>query len=135
MKNIVLYYSFTGHSREFAEAFAKEHGYEATEVTTPKKHGMAYAFIIGCPKSLSGGSVAIKPLALSLEDVDEVHVFAPVWAGCCAPAMNTALKQLPKGTKVYMHMVSSGGESNRSMIEGYLEHWGLNLAGFEDIKG
>jgi hypothetical protein len=134
MKELVLFYSFTGNSKRYATNCARKPGRDLCEVRTATKHGKFYCYLIGCPKALIGGTIPIEPITQNLEGYDKVHVYAPIWASHMAPPMHTALMQLPKGTKVSLHMVSAGSKSAKSSIEKRVQKLGLEVVFYEDIK-
>jgi flavodoxin len=130
MKELVLYYSRSGKTRAIAEKFAAEKGFDICEVVPRKKIGVFKAFLL-CPKAISGGKTAIETLNVNFGDYEQIHVFAPIWAGNPAPPINTALGWLPAGTKVTLNFVSSGGTSNKTCKI----RDDLKIQSHNDIKG
>jgi hypothetical protein len=136
MNELVLFYSYSGHSRQYASNCAKKPGRDLCEVLTTRKHSKLYCFFIGCPKALAGGTIPVAPITPKNVKYDLVHVYAPIWAGHMAPPMNTALAQLgfPEGTKVALHMVSAGGKSAKASIEKHMQKLGLVVSFYENIR-
>jgi hypothetical protein len=140
MNGLIIYYSYTGHTKKEAEKFAKKNRFDLCEVYPKKKISKLYAYFIGCPKSMLGSQSAIKePLnvkgkAVQWSRYGVVHVFAPIWAGGLPPVVNTALAQIPAGTQIQLHCVSAGGSSNTAAVTKRIQKMGLVLAGYSDIK-
>jgi hypothetical protein len=134
MKELVLFYSFSGNSKKYAVNCARKPGRDLCEVQTAKKLGKFYCYAVACPISMAGGTIPITPISVELTGYDLVHVYAPIWAGHMAPPMHTALSALPKGTRVSLHMVSAGGKSSKASIKKMVQKMGLEIASYEDIK-
>ncbi|MCL1858795.1 MAG: hypothetical protein FWF92_06130 [Oscillospiraceae bacterium] len=134
MKELVLFYSYSGNTKRAAEKFAQENNLDICEVADKKKKpNKFYAFVVGCFKSMKGSAVKIQPLTVKFEDYDIINIFAPIWASHIAPAMNGAIKLIPAGTKIKLFMVSAGGESAKDNISKRIEGLGLEIAGYENI--
>ena len=136
MRDLVLFYSYGGHTRKIAEAFGQENGVDICEVTAIKKPNIFRALLLAGTR----GTLAIEPLringeAVCFEDYGAVNVFAPIWANRLAAAMNAAVGLLPKGTKVRLHLISGSGKSNKDAITAQMQEFGLEIIGYEDIQG
>lgn len=134
MKELVLSYSFTGHAKQRAAAYAEKNVLDHCEILSQKKIGKIAAYTAGCVKSMQGKGMPIAPPAISFEGYDQVHVFAPVWAGEIAAPLNSAVALLPKGTRLHLHMVSASGASSKEKITARLQAAGFEVAGYEDLK-
>jgi len=139
MKELVLFYSYSGNTKKAAEKFAQENNFDICEVVDAKRPNKFAAYTAGCFKAMKGSSREIKPLmingnAVKFEDYEIVNVFAPIWAGHPAPSMNSAVKMIPSGTKVKLFMISASGNSNKDGISKRVQALGLEIVGYEDIK-
>jgi flavodoxin len=114
MKTLVLFYSFTGKTKDIAEKKAKELTADIEEILDEKKHSKFGAFLVGCPKSIMRKSWAIKPLAANLDGYEKIVILSPTWAGHPVPPVNAAIEKLPPGKKVEVVMVSSSGSTKDS---------------------
>ena len=144
---MVLYYSYTGKVEKLAKAFGAANNTAVIEVKSAGEIGKLEAYTIGCFKAKRGQSMPIAPVAFNLAEDKTVDVFAPIWASSIAPPMIAALEQLAKSAmetsnksntndiKVKMHMVSFSGKSDRSRIAAKLESLGLEMVGYEDLRG
>lgn len=133
MRELVLVYSFTGKTKLLAEAFARENSLDLREVCTEKKLSKLQAYTAGCIRAIKGKEMPIAPIALT--DCATAHIFAPIWAGSVAPPMNCAIAKLPKGAKLFLHMVSGSGNSSQDQITARLKALGFEVIGYEDIRG
>ena len=139
MKELVLFYSYTGNAKKAAQKFSLENNCDICEVFDEKRPGKFAAYTAGCFKAMRGGERKIKPLtvngnAVKFEDYESVNIFAPIWANSLAPPINGALKLIPKKTKVKLFMVSASGRSGKDAISKRVQDLGLELMGYEDIK-
>ena len=139
MKEIVLFYSYSGHTKKAAENFAQENSFEICEIFDIKRPGKLSAFTAGCFKALKGSGRKIRPLTINNNDVkfgdyEIINIFAPIWAGHPAPSVNSAIKLIPSGMKVKLFMVSQSGNSSKDNISKRVEGLGLEIVGYEDIK-
>ena len=139
MKELVLFYSYSGHTKKAAEKFAQENNFDICEVLDKKRPNKFVAYTAGCFKAMKGSGREIKPLTINetpvkFEDYEIINIFAPIWAGHPAPSMNGALKLIPAGTKIKLFMVSQSGNSSKDGISKRVESLGLEIVGYEDIK-
>jgi len=134
MKELVLFYSYSGNTKTIAEKFAQENNFDVCEVTDKKKPNKFVAFTAGIVKVMRNSAFKIAPLAVKAEDYDVINIFAPVWADHPAPSMNGALKTLPAGTKIKLFMVSQSGKSGKDSVSERVKALGLEIVGYEDIK-
>jgi menaquinone-dependent protoporphyrinogen IX oxidase len=139
MKELVLFYSYTGNTKKAAEKFAKEKGFDVCEATDKKRPKKFFAYTAGIVKVIKNGIYEINPLkvngeAVNFEDYGVVNVFAPVWAGHAAPSANAALRLLPKGTKIKLFMVSASQKSDKESQSKRITDLGLEIIGYEDLK-
>ena len=136
MRELVLFYSYAGHTKKIAEAFAQESGSDVCEVIDIKRPNIFRALLLAGKH----GTLPIEPLQISgeavrFEDYGVVNVFAPIWNGQFAAAMRSAVELLPKGMKVRLSLVSGGGKSKKDAITAQMRKLSLEVIGYEDIKG
>jgi hypothetical protein len=135
MKELVLYYSYTGSTKLFAAEFARAAALDTCEIQSAAPIKKLAAYSIGCLKSARGKGMPIVPPPLNFAEYSAFHVFAPVWAGCIAAPMCSALALLPKTAPLHLHLVSDGGASNQEHIaRQQLAPLGLTAASFEDVR-
>ena len=135
MRTAVVFYSFGGSTRRYAQNIAKERDAELIEVKEEKKRGIFGAFFKGCPDAIKG-----KPSKLSdevkLGEFERVIVMSPVWAGFPAPACNAIMQLIPKSARMELILVSGDGSTakNHDEIIARINAMGINLADYRDIK-
>ena len=139
MKELVLFYSYSGNTKKIAEKFGQENNFEVCEILDEKRPGKLSAYTAGIVKVIKGGGRKIKPLiingnAVRFEDYDAIDVFSPVWVGHITPSMVSALKLLPHGTKIKLYLISASGQSAKDSMTKRLQDLGLEIADYKDIK-
>lgn len=136
MKTIVVYYSYSGHTKMEAERIAiAENADLAAARDAGKRPGTFKAFLMGCPAALRMKCWPIAPLNADLDAYDIIVLMAPVWAGHPAPQFNALVDQLPTGKQVKVALVSGSGQSSaKEKLELRIADKGCKLIGYEDIK-
>jgi len=135
MKTLVIYYSFTGHSREIAQALAAGEAADIAEVRDTKPFGKAKAYSTGCLAAIRGKAWPILPLEVDPAAYDRLIICAPVWADNPPPAVNALIEQLPQGKIVAVKMVATSGKSNcEQRWAAAITAVGGTLESFESIK-
>ncbi len=136
MKTLVVYYSFSGHSRGIAEAYAREHGADLQELRDEKKMNIFTAFLVGCPNAMKGRPAKLQNFTYHWADYDELVFVMPVWAGCPVPAFNNCAAVLPQGKQVTLILCSGGGNSAKSKQRSceLVQRQGCTVKEYTDIK-
>ena len=141
MRELVLFYSYSGNTKKIAEKFSQDNNFDICEVIDIKRPNKLAAYTVGIVKVIKGSGRKIKSLTINgndvkFEDYDIINVFSPVWAGHITPSMVSALKLFPQGTKIKLFMVSASGESGKDSMTKRIQDMGLGLEiiKYEDIK-
>lgn len=135
MKNLILYYSYTGHTKKIAEAAAAQNGSDIAEICDSKRPGTLKAYVLGSFAAMRGKAWQIVPLRVDMEAYETLHIYAPVWAGHVPPAVHAVLAQLPGGKRVSITLVSASGNSScREKTELALQARNCSLDDFKDIQ-
>mgnify|MGYP001183204377 CR=1 FL=1 len=127
MKDLVVYYSFEGNTRQAAEIIAERLHADILQLDTVKelpKNKMKY--FIGGMQAALGVCAKLKPIAIDPEQYDRIILGTPVWAGKAAPAINTFLKSYNVKNKITALFTLSGGGDNERCVR-YLEKKLVNL--------
>jgi len=136
MSTLVVYYSFSGHTRAFAQNLAQSKGADLLELRPAKPAGILKAYTAGCFAAIKGKAWEIQPIEADLAAYEQIIVCAPIWANNAAPYVNSLLEMLPAGKSVGFKLISGSGRSKcRERLESRLAARGCRLAGLEDIKG
>ena len=135
MKTLVLYYSYTGHTRKIAADLAEKESASIAEIKAEKRPGALKAYVSGSLAARRMKAWPIQPLGVDLSGYDRLFLLAPVWASFPAPYINSVLETLPQGKQVYVKLVSGSGRSRcRERLEAAIKAKGCTVEGFEDIK-
>jgi len=135
MKTLVIYYSYSGHTRAIAHKLAVGESADIVEILDEHRPGMLKAFFVGYPASIFGKPWPIKPLKTDFAAYDKLIMLAPIWANNVPPAFNAALNALPKDKTVAVKLISASGKSNcRARLESVIASKGCKLEIIEDIK-
>ena len=134
MKTLILFYSYTGNSKRFAENLSKKIGADIEEVKTEKRPGTIAAYVLGSFSAMQQKSVIIKPIQTDLSQYDSFVLIAPIWAGNPAPAFNSMIDNLSAKKSVELYLISSSGNSNKDKISSYVENKGFQILDYHDIK-
>ena len=136
MKTVILYYSFSGKTKELAVQKASELGADIERVSDLKKPSMFGAFLFGAPKAMGRKTIKIKPLKIDLSIYEKIIIMAPVWAGHPAPAFNNIVELIPSGKKIEIIMISAGGgtkNTKKKTIE-LFSGKGCEIVDYTDVK-
>ena len=134
MKSLVVYYSYTGHTKAIAQKTAESESAEIAEISGVTRPGIVKALFFGCPAAIYGKSWPIKPLSADLKAFDRIILLSPVWAGNAPPTVNELIKNLPENKTVTVKMISSTGRSSwKKHLEPVLSAKKCVLESYEDI--
>lgn len=135
MKTLVIYYSYSGHTKTIAEKTAADESADIVEIQDAKYPGKLKAYFAGCLAALRGKAWPIAPLGTDLTPYDHLILLSPIWAGNTPPAFNAFLSILPEGKTVFVKLVSGSGKSScQKRIEDAVKAKKCTSKGFEDIK-
>jgi flavodoxin len=103
MKDLVVFYSWTGNTRVVASELAAKTGADLKEIEEVKPRKKIIGFITGAFQAVTGRKSKIKPLDFNPDEYDRLFIGSPVWASHNAPAINSFLSVAGlKGKKVYL---------------------------------
>ena len=135
MKTLVIYYSYTGHTKALATVLVAVESADVAEIKDVVRPGTFKAYAAGCFAAIRGKTWPIQPLDVDWEAYDRLILMSPVWASSVPPEVNSLLTRLPEGKSVYVKMVSKSGHSEcKSRLETIIKAKSGTLDGFEDIK-
>jgi len=134
MKTLILFYSYTGNSKRFAENLSKKIGADIEEVKTDKRPGTIAAYVFGSFSAMRQKSVIIKPIQADISQYEHFILIAPIWAGNPAPAFNSMIDNLSAKKSVELYLISGSGNSNRDKISSYVEDKGFKIFDYHNIK-
>ncbi len=136
MKTLVIYYSYSGKTRDISKKLAEENGAELEEVFEMRKRNVLTAYVSGSLAAIKRNKVAVKPLNKFPANYDKIIICCPIWAGCPAPVFNTITDYLPLGAEIQLVFTSGSGNSTKSK-DGTIElvnKCGCKVTDYKDIK-
>lgn len=136
MKTLVIFYSYTGKTRELASKKAVELGADIIEVKETKKRGKINAYVVGCFQAMKQKKATIEPIDTDLNTYEKIIIMMPIWAGHPAPAFNNIASILPAGKQVELIMTSGSGNSGGSAekTKALIKASGCKVTEYIDVK-
>jgi len=135
MKTLVIYYSYTGHTKIIAEGLAIKESADIVEIKDIKRPGKFNAYTACCIAAIRGKARPIQPFEKNMNEYDNLILLSPVWASNPPPAVNSVLSQIPADKTVEVKMISGSGKCGcKERLESLIENNGSKLTAFEDIK-
>ena len=135
MKTLVIYYSYSGHTKAIAEKIAADETADIVEIKDAKRPGKLKAYSMGCFAAIKGRAWPIVSLIVDLALYERIILLSPIWAGNVPPAINTFLELLPESKIVSVKLISGSGKSAcLTRIESIIIAKAGSVEGIEDIK-
>ncbi|HNZ82364.1 MAG TPA: flavodoxin [Sedimentibacter sp.] len=114
MKNLVVYYSRTGHTEIVAKEIAKIVKGDIKRIELKKKISIFWAGF----NALTKKDGKIKPIDFYLEDYDNIFIGSPVWAGKTSTPINAFLSRSNfTGKNVYVFLTQTNKEAHDFVYE------------------
>ena len=108
MKNLIVYYSWTGNTEVVAKELHSLIGGDLEKIEEVKERKSGIGFASGAFAALLGMKSRIKQPNLPLDGYDNIFLGAQVWALNCAPAINSYLSGADlKGKNVYLFITKA----------------------------
>lgn len=118
MKDLIVYYSFEGNTKKAAEQIAKAMDADILELETIKQLPKNNAkFFVGGAMAAFEINAKLKNLGKNLNEYNRIIIGTPIWAGKCAPAINTFLKKCGYPEKIHAVFTLSGGGDNEKCLQ------------------
>jgi flavodoxin len=135
MKTLIIYYSYSGKTKVFAEKKAHELDAKACQVMEKKARSKFNAYVLGSHAAMRQKQSGIIPLDVDLMDYDKIVIAGPIWAGLPAPAVNSIISLLPTGKEVEVYFTSGSGKSKgQEKVKNLILEKGCSVSGYHDIK-
>jgi len=135
MKTIIVYYSYSGNTRELAQKKAIELGADIIEVKDKKRPCPLKAYTVEIYRTIKRSKAEIETLNVDFSIYDKIIIMSPVWASLPVTPINNIIEMLPEGKKVELIMVSGGGGSKKTAGETkkLIEHKGCEVVSYIDL--
>lgn len=121
MSKLIIYFSLSGHNREFANDLAEEEEMDIIEFA-PGGYLRIFQF-------LCRGRLARRAKKIDTRNYDEIILFGPIWGGKPAPAVMALLKNLDlEGKSIDCHISHTGNKGEtESIIKEILSERNVNI--------
>jgi hypothetical protein len=141
MSTIVIYYSYTGNTKKYAEDLANEcdslcgENADILELQYAKPLSKPKAYALGSFAAMRRKCAELKPLGCDLAKYDKIIIAMPIWASHPAPPINNVIAALPSGKDVELIMISASGNSgNADKTKALIEAKGCTVTKYADVK-
>ena len=135
MKQLIIFYSYSGRTKKIAEELAMKDSADIFEIKDKKRPGILKAYTAGIFASIKGKVWQIDPPDIEISNYDSLIMLTPVWADNPPPPFNAMLELLPSGKSITIKMVSASGKSDcKTRLETIITSKGCTLESFEDIR-
>lgn len=136
MKTLIIYYSYTGRTKAFAQKKAQELEADVYEVTEKKNRSKFNAYLFGSFAAMKQKGSDINPISIDMENFDKIVIATPIWAGFPVPAINSVISLLPSGKDIEIYSVSASGKSSgEEKVTTLVLKKDCIVTGYYDIKG
>lgn len=118
MKDLIIYYSWTGRTRTVASVIAAAVNGELMEIqeTTTRKRGVG--FVIAAFQALCGVKSRIKEMEFTPDRYNRIFLGTPIWAGKATPAINSFLASYDlTNKKVYLFFTLQDNKPPHKAVE------------------
>ena len=133
MKELILFYSFSGKTKKHVEELAKSTGADLCEITEVKNRSK-FGSILGIIQVMRGSKSKINPVNVDFSQYDKIIIAFPVWASHQPPAINSAVDLLPEGKDIELIFVSMSGKSNSEKLVDMIKAKKCNVVSVKDVQ-
>ena len=111
MKKLVVFYSYTGHTKMIAESIQQKLNCDILEIKPVKPYSTDYQTVVDEEQNNSsvGKTPDIQKIDKNLNDYDEIIVGTPVWWYTIAPVIRTFLTQNDLSNKTIKPFATNAG--------------------------
>ena len=141
MKNLVVYYSYTGSTREAAQAVSEAVAGELLEITETKRRRGIWGFIKGGFQASTGRASRIQETLPDPKAYDAVFIGTPVWASKPSAAFNAIIKKWTGKTgDVPVHVFTlmadpNGNDKVEAAVRRQMETAGMKPGAYASFTG
>ena len=119
MKKIIIYYSYTGHTKMIAEYMAKKLNCEALELKPIKPYSTDYQTVVD-EEQTNDTELHLREyesLNVDLKNYDEIILGTPVWWYSISPVIRSFLKQEDLTDKTILPFATNAGWLGKTFKE------------------
>lgn len=118
-KTLIVYYTYTGHTKFIAENIAKKLNCDIVEIKPKKAYSQDYDLIV--EEYQNNESVKetpeIEEIKVDLKEYDKIIIGSPVWWYTIAPPIRTFLKENDLSGKTVIPFATNAGWLGRTFKE------------------
>ena len=118
-KKLVVYYSYTGHTKMIAESIQKKLGCDILEIKTVIPYSKDYDTVVNDEQNSESSNhlPEIQNLNIDLSNYDEIILGTPVWWYRPVPAIRTFLTQNDLSGKIIKPYATNAGWLGKTFKE------------------
>lgn len=119
MKKIIIYYSYTGHTKMIAEYMAKKLGCNILELKPVKPYSTNYQTVVD-EEQTNDTELHLReyePLNINLKEYDEIILGTPVWWYSISPVIRSFLKNEDLTNKTIFPFATNAGWLGKTFKE------------------
>ena len=111
MKKLVVFYSYTGHTKMIAESIQKKLNCDILEIKPVKPYSTNYQTVVDEEQnnSSAGKTPDIQKIDKNINEYDEIIIGTPVWWYTIAPVIRTFLTQNDLSNKTIKPFATNAG--------------------------
>ena len=111
MKKLVVFYSYTGHTKMIAESIQKKLNCDILEIKPTKPYSTDYQTVVDEEQNNSsvGKTPDIQKIYKNINEYDEIIIGTPVWWYTIAPVIRTFLTQNDLSNKTIKPFATNAG--------------------------
>lgn len=117
MKTLIVYYTRTNTTKTFAEALAKELSADLEELKEDGDYSGALGYLRAGRAAITKNEVTIHEHKFDPANYDLVIIGTPVWAGLCAPAIRTYIKEHKQFFRQTAIFATQGSEKRQKALD------------------
>lgn len=118
MKNLTVYYSWTGNTEVVAKELHSLVGGDLRKIEEKKRRKGGAGFAGAALSALLGLKSKLEPLDISAEDYDDIYIGTPVWASHSAPAVNSFISGCRlQGKKVHLFITLADDKFPQKVVD------------------
>lgn len=135
MKTVVVYYSYSGHSKKIAQSLAKSVDADLTEINCISPRTMLGVLTAGIWKARKRRTANIAPIEADLSKYDRIIVIGPVWGGGIAPALYSFIRDYSLNDKLMYFIITyeHDPESALELLRKELLQQNINCKGIVSV--
>ena len=118
-KKLVVYYSYTGHTKMIAESIQKKLGCDILEIKPVKPYSTDYQTVVDEEQNNESAkrTPEIEPIDIDLNKYEEIILGSPVWWYTIVPVIRTFLTENDLSGKIIKPYATNAGWLGRTFKE------------------